>query len=387
LPRDEKQKLMSSMNSTKTMTIRNIRRKIRSIGPVAILFAVMMGCTSPVRPAGDTTVTTAGPVSPANGAQVPNLSQPVTLTVSNAVVTDPSAGVTYTFEVASDAGFANKVQTKDVPQGTGQTSVKLDALPPGQDYFWRVRTTSGTTVGAYTSGSKFTIGAAIVISAPSPISPANGASRTTWPTFTVTNATKSGPVGSVLYRFDISANSAFSPLLVTGTVAEGSGQTSFTPSQSAPSQPTQYFWRVTVTDQTSGVSSQPSSTQSFTFSPANSQAAKKAAEEGIELWPGAQPPGTVGKAKMGDSWEVQFVNSFGGTRFLSPLPEALRVFDLMDRGFEPQAAIDWMHANGYPVAGAFYPVAYGVIGFDFTYIAFNPITGAWDMILRSEGGL
>ena len=78
------------------------------------------------------------------------------------------------------------------------------------------------------------------------------------------------------------------------------------------------------------------------------------------------------------------VTAFGGIVFTSPLIEALRVFDLLDRGFDPTGAIDWMHSHGYPVAGAYYPVAYGVIGFDFVYLALNPVTGAWDMILRSE---
>src|SRR5439155_13603876 len=59
------------------------------------------------------------PLSPANNATVRNADQPVTLAVLNAITTASSA-VTYTFEVASDAAFANRVQTfADVAEGAG----------------------------------------------------------------------------------------------------------------------------------------------------------------------------------------------------------------------------------------------------------------------------
>src|SRR5437660_10879981 len=77
------------------------------------------------------------PVTPANNAAVRNADQPLTLTAANAVTTSSSA-VTYTFEVASDAAFANRVQTwNDVAEGSaGQTSRRLDPLAPARDYWW-----------------------------------------------------------------------------------------------------------------------------------------------------------------------------------------------------------------------------------------------------------
>ncbi len=342
--------------------------------------------SSPTSPSGSTTVTTATPSSPANGAQIANLAQPVTLTVNNAVVTDAAAGVVYTFEVATDAGFATKVQTKDVPQSAGQTSLKLDLLAAGRDYYWHVRTNSGDTVGTFTSPLKFTIGPAIVIAAPVPVSPANGATTSVWPTLTVFNAVHSGPVGSITYKFELSTSETFNSTLVTTLVAEGSTQTSFPiPSGlSTPPQMTQYFWRVTATDQSSGISGPTSTVQSFTFNPLRTAQEKLAAQQGLVLWPGVQPTGTNGHSALGDNWQVQTLVSFDGEPFKSPPLDALQIFDLMDRGMSPQQAIDWRASHGYQPAGAYYPVAAGVIGFDFIYLALDSATGAWDLILRSE---
>ena len=53
-------------------------------------------------------VTVPRALSPGVAAQIRNLDQPVTLVVANAVITQ-SAAATYTFEVATDTTFANKV--------------------------------------------------------------------------------------------------------------------------------------------------------------------------------------------------------------------------------------------------------------------------------------
>jgi len=350
--------------------------------PIALVI-LLSACQSPVKPSGSVTVTAANPLSPANGAHISSTAQPVTLTINNATVSNNNVSVTYTFEVAIDEVFASKVLTKDVPQGSGQTSLKLDVLASGKDYYWHVRTTADT-VGSFGTPMKFTVDPALVVAAPAPLSPTSGSIRMIWPALTVANAVPTTSVGPLQYRFDVSTSSTFSTILITGTVPEGATQTSFTPNQAAPTQTTDYFWRATVVDQSHAVLSDATAPQSFTFELPTSAAAKLAAEEGVELWPGQRPTGPTGLSKLGDNWNVKSVVAFGGTRFTSPLIECLRVFDVMDRGMEPSAAIDWMHSHGYPVAGAYYPVAYGVLGFDYVYLAFNPNTKAWDMILRGE---
>src|SRR5712692_8391002 len=93
----------------------------------ALVFAVSACSKSPTQPSA--TVSTPTLVLPANGAQVRNIDQPVTLVVQNAAVSGGSGATTYLFEVATDSGFATKVFTRDgVAQGTSQTSLTLDPL-------------------------------------------------------------------------------------------------------------------------------------------------------------------------------------------------------------------------------------------------------------------
>jgi hypothetical protein len=341
----------------------------------AVVVVVAASCTSTTSPTGLVTVTTAGLIGPANGAFIPNVSQPVTLTVANAVITSDPSTVTYTFEVATDTLFANKILTQIVPQGAGgRTSLTLGSLPPGKNYFWHVRATGAPATGAGTTGLfsaplAFTIGPAIIIGAPTPITPLNGTTvNGSWPLLVVTNAPRTGPAGSMSYQFDIATSAAFTTIIVTATVQETPGQTSFTPPrQSLPTQTSILFWRATATDQTNSVSGPASTVLSFTVTP---------------LWPGAQPPGTNGKAVLGDNWQVQTMTSFTGVVFVSPTLEELQVFDLIDRGFDPQGAISWLLANGYPTTAAFFP-AVQVIGFPFEYMAL--INGRWDLVRRIGG--
>src|ERR1700730_12327554 len=128
----------------------NIR--VRSLWWVlpAIVVGSVACSTNPAQPS--STVTAPGGVLPANGAQILNSDQPLTLAVQNAVVSK-TTGTTYTFEVGTNSAFATKVQTKDgVKEGTGgQTSVKLDALPAAAGYYWHGRAAArghGGAVGA-----------------------------------------------------------------------------------------------------------------------------------------------------------------------------------------------------------------------------------------------
>lgn len=320
------------------------------------------------------------PVSPANAALIKNSDQPATLVVQNAISTQ--SGATYTFEVASDPAFATKVQTKDgISEGSGgQTVVKLDALTPGHDYFWHARATVGGTAGLFGTASKFTIGLPITIDPPVPVGPLSGAVSSGWPAFTVLNSTRQGPVGALVYRFEIANNSSFTNIISTGTVNEGSSRTSFTPSGQGPAAQTTLFWRATAVDQANNISSPTSSVQSFTYGLPTRQA-QLAAQEGLVLWSGAQPPGTNGHAVLGNNWDVQNVVSIHGVPHVTPSLDQLQIFDLLDRGFDPEGAIQWINSNGYSTNAAYY-AAVQVIGFSYEYMAL--IAGRWDLVMKLE---
>jgi hypothetical protein len=193
-------------------------------------------------------------VSPASGATIRNVDQPVTLVVANAVLTQSAVG-TYTFEVSTDSTFSTKTYSKTgVASGaSGQTSLTIDKIPAGTNYFWHARADGGGTTGPFSAARPFTIGPAITIDTATLVAPISNTSTGSRPTFTVTNATRSGPVGPLTYKFEVAASSAFSPVLLSGTANEGVSQTSFTPSTDLPPETT-LFWRVTATDAANGVS-------------------------------------------------------------------------------------------------------------------------------------
>lgn len=210
-------------------------------------------------------VTVPQPVSPAANATVRNADQPITLVVVNAVSTRGTNA--YDFEVATDTGFANKVATKTgVGEGSGgRTSVALDRLPANADYYWHARAQASGTAGPFTVARKLTVGPAVTIDAPVPIAPLSGAQTAARPTFRVRNATRQGPAGAITYRFEIATAATFSPILVTGTVGEGVNETGFIPAADLPIN-APLVWRATALDAANGVSSAPSTTQSFTTS-------------------------------------------------------------------------------------------------------------------------
>jgi hypothetical protein len=241
---------------------------LAALGLVASLS--LSGCSksnpnSPTSTTGSATVTVPKPVKPLNGAVVPNGAQPTQLVVENALTT--AGGVTYTFEVAADSTFTNKVQVKEgVIEGiSGQTSVTLDILAAGKEYYWRARTEAGGTQGIFSAPVRFSVGAAVSLSTPVPISPVAGAATGSRPSLIVRNVTKTGPAGVLTYRFEIADTSAFSPVVSSGTATEGVGQTAFIPPQDLNPNQT-YFWRATAIDQASAASSAASVPQSFTTS-------------------------------------------------------------------------------------------------------------------------
>jgi hypothetical protein len=235
-----------------------------SIGVTIIAAA----CTkSAVEPTGKVSVTAPSAIQPAMNANIRFIDQPVTLGIANGLVTEPGS-TTYTFEVATDASFSNKVQTKaNVAQGSGgQTTVKLDSLTGATDYYWRARTESGGTVGVFGPTFKFRVGPAISIQPPTVIAPSASAATGSMPSFTVNNATRTGPAGAITYRLEVSISPNFDSLAVDQVVEEAAGgRTTFPPQIELPAE-RQLYWRVTAIDAANAITSNPSTVATFTTS-------------------------------------------------------------------------------------------------------------------------
>jgi hypothetical protein len=360
------------------------KRSLRVVLFLAAVLAAAACSKSPTAPATPPAVPAL--TTPTNGAQIPNQGQPVTLVVLNA--SGSTAGTTYTFEVASDIGFTNKVLTRDgIPAGiTGQTSAQLDPLPAQKDYYWRARAQAPGATGTFSDPFKFTIGGAITLGAPLPIGPLGNAQTTSRPALRVSNVSRTGPTGPISYRFEISGDSGFSSLVATGTNTEGLNETGFIPPIDLPTR-ARLFWRAFAIDAANAVTSPSSVVQGFTPTP--SQAETVAQQLGVALWPGIKPPGTGGQATMGDNWQVQTLHYLPTNVFFqSPDVEMLRIFDLLDRGFDPDGAAAWMNGNGYPTAALWYPPPEkAVIGLKYVYLASRnkvSVNGTWEIVLRVE---
>jgi hypothetical protein len=169
--------------------------------------------------------------------------------------------------VATDSNFANKIQSRaDVAEGAnGQTSTRLDQLAPATTYYWHARATGAGTTGAFGQTYSFTVGPAVVLNAPTPVSPVGGVATGARPILTATNATRTGPAGPLTYKFEISSTPAFTSLVVEAGAFEGNGRTTYVPTVDLPAERTLY-WRVTAMDAANGVNSPVSTVASFVTS-------------------------------------------------------------------------------------------------------------------------
>jgi hypothetical protein len=243
-------------------------KKCLYLSAALCLLAMVAACGTDSPAGGSSSLTAPKAVSPAMGASLKYADQPLTLTVQNAVSTG-SAAMTYTFEVATDSGFTAIVAKKEkVAAGSDQTSARLDAaLAGGKGYYWRARANDGAVDGPNSSTINFSLGAAVDLSAPQPESPEpNATVAGLRPNFVVKNASRTGPVGTIYYRFEIADNTGFSPLTAQGTVQEQSGgQTTWAPDVDLPTGKTLY-WHARTVDPQNNVTSSFSNTRAFTVS-------------------------------------------------------------------------------------------------------------------------
>ena len=104
-------------------------------------------------------------LEPSTGTKISVEKQPVTLLVENAGSNGPRP-LSYSFDIATDAAFNNKVFSRDgIVQGEGgRTSLRMtDVLATGHTYYWRVRAQDGANTGPYANPAAFSIFTPIVI--------------------------------------------------------------------------------------------------------------------------------------------------------------------------------------------------------------------------------
>jgi hypothetical protein len=172
--------------------------------------------------------------------------------------------------VATDAGFSNKVYTKDgiAEGGSGTTNIPLGSLTGGTTYYWHSAAVIDGVKGAMSTPRTFTVQPNIVFSPPGVGNPTDGGTASdTRPTFTVTNSDHTGPVGSIAYEFQVATSSSFQTILASsGPVAEqGGGSTSWT--SNADLSPGTYVWRARATDTVNNVQGPYTGAASFTLIP------------------------------------------------------------------------------------------------------------------------
>ncbi len=219
----------------------------------------MAGCTAS-KSADPLSPTVAGPipgvsitppsiVQPDSGAKVAVDQQPLVLVVVNAA-TSGVRPLTYVFEIAADAGFANKVFIREgIAPGDGRTSLRLpDSLAAGRTYFWRARAEDGANTGPFSSTAAFEVFTPIVIGAPVSIAPIdNTKTESLHPRFTFFNAPRSGPVGRITYRLEVSDSDSFANKIAVWMLEEQQGQTALDAPADLPASK-QLFWHVRVVD-------------------------------------------------------------------------------------------------------------------------------------------
>jgi hypothetical protein len=211
-------------------------------------------------------ITTPKLLEPANGWELDNNAQPVRLMLENSSSNGPRP-LTYLFEVASDAGFANPVFSRGgVPPGDeGRTSIQMsDRLPTGVAFFWRAKAEDGANTSAYSATVSFSIITPVLIDAPVPLSPINGTEiSTNQPTFRMRNPARSGPAGALVYQLQVGPHEAFASPIAVYQIAEQPNETQFSAPLALPFSQT-FFWRARLFDTgSSGVIGPWSAAQAF----------------------------------------------------------------------------------------------------------------------------
>ena len=177
-------------------------------------------------------------------AEPPTLLSPVNVTIQQRGVAlrarlgaHSGGPVGLRFQLSTSPGFSNPTPCiGSLTPDPSEHSCPMGSLAPGT-YFWRaqtVATRSGSSLAegvssAFSPTATFTVAPAD-IRAPQSLSPVMDGIESTRPTIVFKNATRSGDVGPLVYRFEIRTSGAYSnsPVITSGLIPEGQTSTSWT---------------------------------------------------------------------------------------------------------------------------------------------------------------
>lgn len=173
--------------------------------------------------------------------------QPVTLLIQNAD-TSGARPLKYSIAIASDAEFKNIVFARVgvEPGADGVTRMQLpDKLAAGT-YWWRTRAEDGANSGPYSAVKSFKVLAQVVLGAPTPAAPSNGATLPGLaPEFKVKAGDRSGVTDDLEYVVQVSNNSSFTSIAATFRVPETWPETRIAQGYAFLASKT-YHWRARV---------------------------------------------------------------------------------------------------------------------------------------------
>jgi hypothetical protein len=199
-------------------------------------------------PLANVTISAPAPVWPANGTEVLN-TEPLRLVFGNAN-SNSERKFWYVVELAADSGFNTKLYThpRVEPAAGQQTTITVDAkLGSEATYYWRVKADDGANASDYSSTAHFDIVVPVVIDAPVPASPINGATTANnRPNLVVTNGRVEGRAGDVTYVYEVATDQGFSNVVSIALVGRTPGPTTTHPSAALPAGT--LYWRVTATN-------------------------------------------------------------------------------------------------------------------------------------------
>ena len=170
--------------------------------------------------------------------------QPIQLMFSRAI-SNSVRPFWYEVQVSRDDVFTNvahnaeKVASSGEPADAYELAARLD---PEQTYYWRVRALDGANTGPYSAIAAFEVFTPLVVDKPTPTAPVGSAvTATRQATLVVNNASITGPVTSVAYRFEVSTDPGFGSVVASMTVPAGSATTTATTGDLAWE--TLHYWR------------------------------------------------------------------------------------------------------------------------------------------------